>query len=632
MRRRWTVPTLRTGLSTLLVPLLSLLLILAAVLLYRGIHQLSEGDFQREKKALLSTSERLQGNFSQQLREVVVSFRPLMRMTPAEMEAYLAQLSLYSEGASPMPGLVKAVGLATLGPGQDHCRQFDFAEMNFKPATWPPGLLRLREVLDRRSKAAGPLPLPPPPLRPHFEFTDSQVFCFLPVQRTRGFSRPDRTQRLLRRLRSRSPMGLDRGVFRRLALANNRSARDQPAHLPVRWVYLELDFAWIRNQLIPGLIQRHFGDPEESPYQLAVMAKGKHLIYPQHSDTILDQLSHADHLRPLTLSLAGPDRSPLQFRGRPPDSSSRQRVGAAPPELGLRTAQLGSDWTLVARHKSGSLQQEVAARKKRNLVIGFTILFLIGTSAFVVVAAGQRAARLAHLRMEFVAGVTHELRTPLAVIDSAGANLSRGLVLGSDRLEVYGSTIQKESRRLAALVDQILEFAGLEAGRSQLAPEPLDPVELVEQTLAEFEERFRNAGWVIEREFKGGVPPVWASAKSLGVALRNLLDNTMKYAAGGRWVRIAVKAGRRGSEEEVQISVQDRGPGIPRQELRRIFDPFYRGGKYLASSTPGSGLGLSLVQRHLKLQGGRVTVESEVGRGAIFTLHLPALSAGAAGV
>ncbi len=634
MSRRLAALTLRNGISTLLLPLLALLLLRAAVLLYQGIHQLSEGDYQTEKKALLPTSERFRGDFSQNLREVVVSFRPLMRMTPAEIELYLAEVSLHSEGTTPMPGLVKTVGLATLEPDGGHCRQFDFGEMNFQLAVWPRPLLRLREVLHRKRQAAAPPPLPPPPIRPHFEFTHNQVFCFLPVVTTRRLPRPGRAQRRLWESRNSFSLGLDREAPQRVTLAATRAAGRNPMpNLPVGWVYLELDFAWIRNELIPGLIQRHFGDPVTSPYRVAVLGTGKRILYPPHSGWDLEQLSHLDHHLPLTLPLTGPDRSTSQPMRPVPDPN--RTIAEGPQELRMEPffPQLaGPYWALVAQHKSGSLQQEIAARRQRNLVLGFTILLLIGTSAFVVVVAGQRAARLAHQRIEFVAGITHELRTPLAVIDSAGANLSRGLVCRSDRLEIYGATIQKESRRLADLVDQILEFSGLEVGHPPPDREPVDPVELVEQILAEFEERFRDGGWVVEKEIEPRMPALWANFKSLSVALRNLFDNALKYAASGRWIGIAVRAHRRGSKEEVEISIRDRGPGIRREELERIFEPFYRGGRYLASSTSGSGLGLSLVQRHLKLHGGRVTVKSEVGKGASFTLHVPAVSTGATGV
>ncbi|MBI3951534.1 MAG: sensor histidine kinase [Acidobacteria bacterium] len=108
--------------------------------------------------------------------------------------------------------------------------------------------------------------------------------------------------------------------------------------------------------------------------------------------------------------------------------------------------------------------------------------------------------------------------------------------------------------------------------------------------------------------------------------MKNLLQNALKYASDGQWLRISARAEPNRKKAEVLVAVEDRGPGIDPVDLPHIFDPFYRGQNVVASSIPGAGLGLSLLMRHLQAHGGRVTVKTSPGQGAAFTLHLPAFS------
>jgi signal transduction histidine kinase len=224
--------------------------------------------------------------------------------------------------------------------------------------------------------------------------------------------------------------------------------------------------------------------------------------------------------------------------------------------------------------------------------------------------------------MEFVAGVTHELNTPLAAIRSAGQNLADGIVKDPAQVRRYGGLIEKEGGRLTALVAQVLDFAGIESGSRAYASEPLDVAPLVEQVLRDHRLALEQAGMEVETDLAPGLPQVRGDAAALRRALDNVVANAVKFAASGR--RLAVRAATRADGGAVVLRVEDGGPGIPRDEHERVFEPFYRGGAAERNATPGSGLGLSLVRHVVHAHGGRVRVEGREAGGTAVVLELPA--------
>jgi signal transduction histidine kinase len=244
-----------------------------------------------------------------------------------------------------------------------------------------------------------------------------------------------------------------------------------------------------------------------------------------------------------------------------------------------------------------------------------------------IVLSTQRAQRLAKQQVEFVAGVTHELQTPLAVIRSAGQNLADGVVEGPKQVKEYGSLVEKEGRRLSGMVDQVLEFAGLQSQRRALAIEAVPIDRVIESALSDCGAAIEESGVRVDKEV---VPhlAVMADAPALRRAIQNLLDNAIKYGGDEKWIGIRATAGKEGRKREVLITITDKGPGISTDDLPHVFEPFYRGKKAQAGQARGNGLGLALVRQIIEGHGGRITVKSAKGQGTTFNVHLPHIPTG----
>jgi signal transduction histidine kinase len=172
----------------------------------------------------------------------------------------------------------------------------------------------------------------------------------------------------------------------------------------------------------------------------------------------------------------------------------------------------------------------------------------------------------------------------------------------------------------------VLDFAGIESGSRAYASEPLSVAGLVDDVLRDHRLVLEEAGMRVEREVAPDLPEVRGDAAALRRALANLVANAAKFAAAGGWV--AVRASPRADGRAVVLRVEDHGPGIPRDERERVFEPFHRGKAAERNATPGSGLGLSLVRHVVRAHGGTVRAEGREGGGAVVTVELPAAGEG----
>jgi signal transduction histidine kinase len=193
-----------------------------------------------------------------------------------------------------------------------------------------------------------------------------------------------------------------------------------------------------------------------------------------------------------------------------------------------------------------------------------------------------------------------------------------------ERRSQYYEALGKESRRLRTMVESLLDFGRMDSGRRSYDFCATDAVELVGQVAQEFADRSTTAARRIDMSSvgaSGSAVCVHADREALALALRNLLDNAMKYSPESAPVRLAVTVGN----GTVAVSIEDRGPGVSAEERRAIFRKFTRGTAARRLNVKGTGIGLTMAHQIVKAHGGRLELDSEAGRGCIFTIVLPVM-------
>ena len=231
----------------------------------------------------------------------------------------------------------------------------------------------------------------------------------------------------------------------------------------------------------------------------------------------------------------------------------------------------------------------------------------------------SREMTLARLKSDFVANVSHELRTPLALIRLYAETLELGRLMAKDKYQEYFRIIREESERLTALINNILDFSRIEAGRKEYEFKETNLAELVHSTLESYRFQIQQNGFAFEENISGDIPPVIVDREAIAGSLLNLLNNALKYSKDRKYIGVSLYR----SNGRVNLEVQDRGIGIPKNEQEKIFEKFYRCGDALVHNIKGSGLGLSLVRHIARAHGGDVLVESAPEKGSKFTIALP---------
>jgi signal transduction histidine kinase len=252
------------------------------------------------------------------------------------------------------------------------------------------------------------------------------------------------------------------------------------------------------------------------------------------------------------------------------------------------------------------------------IILGVLSLLLVGGLVLTYRSVSKEVA-LARLKSDFVSNVSHELRTPLSLIRLYAETLELRRIKGQQKTEEYYAIIRKESERLTALINNILDFSRIEAGRKEYEFRQTDLVELVTNTLDTYRDQIDEQGFTFERSIDTSLPPVRVDREAIARSLVNLVNNALKYSDREKF--LGVKLYR--ADGAVKLEVADRGIGIARNEQSKIFEKFYRAGDPLVHNTKGSGLGLSLVRHIAHAHGGEVDVESAPGKGSRFTLTLP---------
>jgi signal transduction histidine kinase len=279
-----------------------------------------------------------------------------------------------------------------------------------------------------------------------------------------------------------------------------------------------------------------------------------------------------------------------------------------------------TDWTLSLQGRLAVPERWARANFALNVTLSAALAVVLLGGIIYTARAALRELKLSAMKNEFVSNVSHELRTPLASIRVFGELMRHGRVHDATKVAEYGAHIEAESRRLTQLINNILDFSHIESGRKIYSFEPVDLERLLAGSLEVYQVRLRNND--LQLEYDGPdepLPDLQIDGNAMDRAISNLLDNAVKYSTSGG--RITVRLAREG--DEAIVSVADEGIGIPADEQERVFDRFHRVSTGLVHDVKGTGLGLSLVRHIVHANGGRVTLESELGKGSTFTIHLP---------
>jgi len=271
-------------------------------------------------------------------------------------------------------------------------------------------------------------------------------------------------------------------------------------------------------------------------------------------------------------------------------------------------------------------RQRARSRKLFHVTLVACAVLAVTGSALLLLWSYRRAAQLAALRSEFVSAVTHDLKTPLTSIRMFVETLGMGRLKDPSRATRYYELIGSEVERLERLIDNILEFARIEAGRRAYEFLPVDLESLAADLVQAFRPTAEVRGFAIETELEP-VPEIRGDADALRRALWNLLSNAVKFSTDRKWIGVRVTPSGGGAS----VEVADGGMGIPAPEKEKIFEKFYRGREVEEGGRSGTGLGLALVRHVVRGHNGRIEVESAPGEGSRFRLLFPPAAEGAEG-
>jgi signal transduction histidine kinase len=565
---------------------LVLLVALLAALQYRWIGEIRDAERDRMRASARAASAAVAADLDRELARALRFFGEPLRPDRGDGQKGPGLVEAWSRWKSEakLPELVSDVALARRETGGAwRIDRLDPASGTLRAAAWTPDLEPVRRALDGQAGAPPALPLPLHDAPPGSVGRWPHRIPFFHV-----FDEP--------------PV---------LVVGSEASPGDDGGSGPaLRAVLVRLDTSQIAGRLLPELVARHFGDSAQ--YDVALVSRsGGAPLYRSRAD--YDPARHAPDaavpIFPVPFGRFGPESE------RPPenrrDGLHRDflfRVHPGP--------EAQAPWTLVAAHRAGSLDAAVGAARVRNLAVSGAILVLLLIAGGMLLASAHRSARLARQQVEFVASLTHELRTPLAAIRTAGENLSDGVIADAGRVRAYGDLIQREGRRLSTLIEDSLAQAGIEARGEGVRAGSASLPEAVAEAIEACRPLARARGASVEASLPADLPAVAGDEPAVRTLIENLLSNAIKY--GGENGRVTVSAGSDASH--VRVAVHDRGPGIPDADLPRIFEPFYRGS---GTGADGSGLGLALVRRIVEALGGRIAVESRPSDGTTFTILLP---------
>lgn len=597
----------RSWISILLVVLLLGLLGLLATMQYRWFAQFSKSEGERLQKRLETDTQRFAEDFNREIQRAYFGFQTDADLWRESNYAEFAERYQAWREQAAYPALTKDFYFAR----NDQLLKFDAAGRTFNSTEWTEDLSALR-----RNFLSGE----------EFELIDDKnLILVMPIY--------DETNKI----------PVPQGKI------------PVPVHPPAKlgFLIIKLDANVIKNELLPSLARKYFSGSESATYNLAVVSQtdeNRVVFSSEQSGEIVKKSADAS----VPLFNLSPDNFAVfvnrdllsKIRSNNPSTGLiiNQRIEKhnLPTEVKIpdkpnilkfetfangkpRTFR-GSDlndkggrWLLNVQHTDGSLEKFIANTRNRNLALSFGILLVLAASVVLIFLSARRAQVLAQRQMDFVSAVSHEFRTPLAVIYSAGENLTDGIVNSEKQISQYGNLIKREGKKLTAMVEQILEFAGARSGQKKYDLRPTSVKSVVENALGECQNLITEKDFIVESEIAENLPEISADANALSHTIQNLITNAVKYSNGNRWIKVSAFNGG----NQVKIVVEDKGIGISPKDASNIFTPFYRSKSVVDAQIHGNGLGLSLVKQTVKAHDGKISVESEIGKGSKFMIHLP---------
>jgi signal transduction histidine kinase len=626
------------------VPALAAVLAGLAVLQYRWSGQLSEATRMQMQSNLQRSLMGFRQDFSRELGAVAVEIRSVVDGSSAIRPAELKEQFHHWQQTSAHPNLVSHIYLWQDSGNQQPLR-FDPASDQFERVPWPPQFEQMQKrLVEIRSAYRPPSGGPEGPMmrrgnrRPP-EFGRSRNFSGGPRRDADG-----RGAALRGRLaEALIPWAIDQSVPALAYPVRRRGVPNGPrVPAEVTWLIIQLNPGVLAKEIFPELAQKYFRGSSGMEYHVAVRGvgtSGQSIVYSSDSGFGEDNKLPVD----ATLNMfgppfghGGPADGGIEFFAAPvrsmqgdhpqqPDGRHIAALERLPRFEPFHYTENYGVWQIAVKHKSGSVELAVSALRRRNLMASFGVLGVLAFTMGLILMASQRARRLAKAQMDFVAGISHELRTPLAVISSAAENIAHGVVEDKQQLVRYGNSIVKQIRQLTQLVEQVLLFASTQQSQRLYEQGPINIAEVVDAALEGTSATVAAAGFKVERQVESGLPPVNADFTALVRSLQNLITNAVKYGGESRWLRVTATATQdKGRTEEIELVVEDRGLGISKNEIKHVFEPFYRSPAVNESGIHGTGLGLPLARTIVEAMGGRLTARSELGKGSAFTIHLPA--------
>lgn len=557
---------------------------------YRWIGEVSRAERERLRGSLQSSLERLNQEFNAEIVSACRALLPRAGGGDADLESEIGA-RFAARRAAGQPAIFERIAIASPRNGEMVLRELSTETGAFAPADWPASWHSVRDRFQLWRSPDG--------------------------RRDRR-----RAGQWMNGAHSLIEIPLFAGPLRAPAQPGARApGPPQPpfAGRAPDLLILELNLRSIREAILPELIRRHLGGSAASDYHVEVVTRGEPSIVIFQSDPGLPErlADRAD----ASAGLLSPRLEDL-FRRRG-GLGAPERPAAGPPPGRLAGFDAGR-WEISVRHRAGSLDAAVARARARNLAVTAGVFLLMVASVLALIRSTRRAQRLAELQMDFVAGVSHELRTPLTVIHTAAFNLRGKVSANPTQVEKYGAMIQRESARLKEMVEHVLRFGSASAGRIIQSSEPVSVESIVREIL---ESGCDTEGAAVETSIDAGLPPVLGDRSALKQAIQNLVGNAVKHGKGPtNCVGIHASAVDGGRCRAVRVAITDRGPGIPDEEQRMIFEPFYRGRRAIENQVHGAGLGLALVKRIVEAHGGTIELRSSA-EGSEFIVTLPAAPA-----